>query len=163
MITAYDFAPEQLAELLIRKFFPEKTQHETVLLAQYLADYGATFDRLRLSARIGEGSPVNVAHLPGVQRAQEFSSKRRIDFIGMQGRQATLVEAKTRIGHAVMGQLLSDRQLWLEEDPNAPEPILVAVGRTATDEDLRVVSSHGITVLLYEAPNTSSETFGNNQ
>lgn len=150
-IEGYDFGVEKLGELLLQKFFPEKTDHESALLLEFLRDYGATFDKLSFSVRVGQGLTPNPEHELGVQRATAFSSRRRIDFVGIQGTQATLVELKTRVGHAVMGQLLDDRLLWLKEFPDGPEPLLVAVGRYSTPEELENVTAHGITVLLYEA------------
>ena len=149
MIEGYDFTGDRFEELLVRRFFPEKTDHESALLLVFLVDYLRQFDRVSFSVRIGAGVTPDPEHDPSVQRAAVFSSKRRIDFVGWQGQQASLVELKTRVGHAVMGQLLSDRQLWLEEFPDAPEPRLVAVGRTSTDDDVRVLTSHGIDVMLY--------------
>jgi hypothetical protein len=61
-----------------------------------------------------------------------------------------LIEAKTRVTHAVLGQLLTDRQLWLEDHPDAKDPRLVAIGRTSDPDTLRVLSAHGIDVYLYE-------------
>lgn len=149
-VEGYDFGPDRFEELLLRRFFPEKTDHESALLLDYLAAHGREFDQWSFSVRIGEGLTPDPAHLPGVQANTVRSSRRRIDFVGMQGRQAFLVEMKTRVGHAVMGQLLSDAQLWIEEFPSEPAPRLVAIGRTSTEEDLRVLTAHGIDVLLYE-------------
>ena len=150
----YDFGRERFAELLLRRFFPEKTDHESALLLAYLVAHGDDFDGWRFSVRIGEGLTPDPEHLPGVQANTARASRRRIDFVGMHNDQATLVEMKTRVGHQVMGQLLSDRQLWVDEFPNGPEPLLVAVGRSSTDEDLRILTGHGITVYLYDTPVT---------
>jgi len=151
----YFFGAERLEELLLRTYFPEKADHETKLLLEFLAEYGRTFERIGFSVRVGQGNTPNPDHEPGVQRSTAFSSKRRIDFVGLQGKQATLVEMKTRVGHQVLGQLLSDRQLWIGEFPDAPEPILVAVGRSSTPEELAILSAHGITVLLYAEANAA--------
>lgn len=159
-IEGYDFGPESFEELLLRRFFPEKTEHESKLLLEFLVEYRRTFDRVSFSVRVGQGLTPNVEHEPGVQRASAFSSRRRIDFVGMQGLQATLVEAKTRVGHAVLGQLVSDRLLWLKEFPDGPEPLLVAVGRTSTPEDLETVTAHGITVLLYPEADAAGSAAG---
>jgi hypothetical protein len=148
-IEGYDFGSDSFAELLLRKFFPEKTQHETKLLLEYLVEHQHEFERCSVSVRIGAGLAPDPSHVPGVQRNTERSSRRRIDFVGWFGNEATLVEAKTRIGHAVLGQLLSDRILWGEEFPDAPEPRLVAIGRTSDEDSLRILASHGIDVYLY--------------
>lgn len=152
-IEGYDFRPDQFSELLIRKFFPEKTDHETILLRQFLEAHGEEFPtKWSASVRIGDPMLVDNSVLPAVRQALERSSKRRIDFVGYDGDQATLVELKTRVGHQVLGQLLSDRLLWVRERPDAPEPRLVAVGRYGTDEELAILAEHGITVYLFDPP-----------
>ena len=148
----YDYGPASFAELLIARWYPEKTDHETALLKDYLLAHLQEFDRIRFSARVGLGTPVDPTHLPGIQKMTAFSTRNKIDMIGWNGRQVTLIEAKKRVGHAVMGQLLTDRQLWVEEHPDEPEPTLVAIGRESDDDALRVLTNHGITVYLYAAP-----------
>jgi hypothetical protein len=148
----YDFGPERFDELLIARWYPEKADHETALLKDFLLAHLREFDHIRFSARVGVGTAPNPEHLPGIQRMTAFSTRNKIDMIGWKDGRATLVEAKKRVGHAVMGQLLTDRQLYLEEHPDEPEPALVAIGREGDDDALRVLVSHGITVYLYEAP-----------
>lgn len=152
-IDGYDFRPDQFSEVLLRKFFPEKTDHESILLRQFLEARGVDFPtKWSASVRIGEAIVPNPEHLEGVQRNTARSSRRRIDFVGWDGQQATLVELKTFVGHQVMGQLLSDAVLWMKEFPDGPEPRLVAVGRRSTPEDEEIVSGHGITIYLYDPP-----------
>lgn len=145
----YDFDQPRFAELLLRKFFPEKTDHESALLRDYLVRHLDDFDRVSFSVRIGAGATLAPGLTPNVQRAITFSTKKRIDLVGYRNQRATLVEAKTRVGSAVLGQLLTDRQLWLEEFPDDEEPRLVAIGRDSDDEALRVLGAHGIDVFLY--------------
>lgn len=148
----YSFDVSQFAELLIRKSYPERTDHESALLRDYLLHHLAEYDAVEFSVRIGEGLTPNPLHLPGVQANAVSSSKKRIDMVGWQGGRATLVELKTVISHAVMGQLLMDRVVWMNDKPDAPEPRLVAVGRRGTAQDIEVLRAHGIDVYLYETP-----------
>lgn len=151
---SYDFYPDSFAELFIRRHFPEKTDRESGLLKEFLARHLLGYDRVSFSVRIGDGIPPNPTHLPGVQHSTTFSSKRRIDMVLWKGQQVTICEAKDRLRHDVLGQLLSGRQLWLEERPNDPEPHLVAIGRTSDPEIERILTSHGIEVFVYEDANT---------
>lgn len=152
---AYDFYRDSFPELLIRRQFPEKTVRESGLLQQFLARYLQNYDRVSLSVRIGEGIAPDPAHLPGVQHSTTFSSKRRIDMVLWQNDQVTICEAKDRLRHDVLGQLLSGRQLWLEEHPTAPEPKLIAIGRTSDPEIERILTAHGIDVFVYENADTA--------
>jgi hypothetical protein len=45
--------------------------------------------------------------------------------------------------------MLGYRQLFLEELPDAPEPRLVVIGRTADQDAIRILTDHGVDVLLY--------------
>lgn len=147
----YDFHRDTFPELLLRSFFPEKTDRESGLLKEFLVRHLHEYDRVTFSVRIGQGIAVNPEHLPGIQRSTAFSSRRRIDMVLWRGPSVTLCEAKDRLGHSVLGQLISDRQLWLEERPHDPEPALIAIGRTSDEETERILSANGIAVYVYDA------------
>jgi hypothetical protein len=153
-IQGYDYGTERFEELLLRRFYPEKTDHESRLLLEYLNDHVRDFERVSFSVRIGAGVEPDPSHLAGVQAQAIRNSRRRIDFVGWNGNQTTLVELKTRIGHEVMGQLLSDALLWRFEFPSYEPPALVAVGRTGTAEEIAVCQAHGITVYVYADADT---------
>ena len=154
-IEGYDFHRDTFPELLLRRFFPEKTDRESGLLRDFLVRHLHQYDTVSFSVRIGEGVTANPAHLPGVQRSTTFSSRRRIDMVLWRNQQVTLCEAKDRLRHDVLGQLLSDRQLWLEERPKDLEPKLIAIGRSSDQETERILSSHGIDVYVYAAADTA--------
>jgi len=151
----YEFRRDQFPELLIRRFFPEKTDHESGLLKDFLARHLHEYDRVSFSVRIGEGIAPDPLHLPGVQKSTAFSSRRRIDMVLWRGLEVTICEAKDRLRHDVLGQLLSDRQLWLEERPDDGEPKLVAIGRTSDAEIERILAAHGIALYIYDEANTA--------
>jgi hypothetical protein len=155
VIEGYDFIREQFPELLIRRFFPEKTDRESGLLKEFLARHLHEYDRVSFSVRIGEGIAPNPSHLPGVQKSTAFSSRRRIDMVLWHGPEVTICEAKDRLRHDVLGQLLSDRQLWLEERPDDGEPKLVAIGRTSDAEIERILTAHGIALYIYDEADTA--------
>lgn len=152
MIAGYDIDGARFAELLLARFFPEKTDHESALLRDYLQAHLVEFDRVSFSVRVGQGAPVDESLPLSTQKQIARVTQRRIDLVGWSGQRATIVEAKTRVGHAVLGQLLSDRQLWREERPEDPEPVLVAIGRESDDDAIRILNDHGISVFLYAAP-----------
>ncbi len=153
-MSGYTWNANEFAELLIRKSYPERTDSESALLRDYLLEHLGEFDRIEFSVRVGTPITPDPTHLEGVQRQALLNSLKRIDMVGYSGQQATLVEAKTVVSHAVMGQLLMDRQLWMQQFPDAPEPRLVAIGRRGTAQDAGVLNAHGIDVYLYEAAAT---------
>lgn len=148
----YSFTRDDFPLLLLRTYYPERTDKESAVIRDYLVEHLSEFDAIDFSVRVGQGQTPDPTHLPGVQRNTIESSKKRIDIVARSGDQYFLIEAKMRVSHAVLGQLLTDRQLWLEDHPDALEPRLVAIGRTSDDDTIRVLTAHGITIYLY-APN----------
>lgn len=150
MAEGYDFRGDQLAELLIRRFYPERTQHESAVIADYLREHGGEYDRYSFSVRVGAGNPSDPEHLIGVQKSTSWSSRKRIDALFWRGLQPTIIEVKQRIGPETLGQLQTYRQLFLEENPRSLDPKLVAIGRYSDQDTVRVLNDHGVDVYLYE-------------
>jgi hypothetical protein len=159
-VAGYHWDSTEFASMLLQKFFAERTEHETRLLIEYLLEHHNEYDSIDVSVRVGAGVQPDPSFLPGVQRQAIENSRKRIDMVGYSGRQATIVELKTTVSHAVMGQLLMDRALWIAEHPEDPEPRLVAVGRRGTEQDIGVLNAHGIDVFIYDeaAPATPAPT-----
>lgn len=149
MIEPYVFVARDLPELLIRRFYPERTGRESVVIRAYLRRHGAEFDRLSFSVRVGEGQAVHPDIPEGIARSINFSSRKRIDILGWQGNTPTIVEAKERLAPQVLGQLQGYRHLLLEEMPHADEPRLVAIGRYSDPDTLRVLAANAVDVFLY--------------
>lgn len=146
----YDFTKDDLALLLLRRWYPERTDHESVVLREFLFRHGAEYDRFSFSVRIGESVAPNPDHPESAQRSTVFSSRKKIDMLAWSGEQATIVEVKARISPASLGQILTYQQLFLEEKPDAMVPLLVVIGQQGDDDTLRALSSHGVTVHVYE-------------
>lgn len=147
----YDFPREKVPLLIELGVIPEQPKPESGVIIDFLKAHGDEYDRFSFSVRLGEGQTADPSFLPGVQRSQEWSSKKRLDVLAWQGDQPTIVEAKIRVSPDLLGKLLMYRQLFLEELPDAPEPRLVGLGRFVDDDVQRVLSAHGIDVFLYAA------------
>jgi len=151
-VSGYSWVRDEFPVLLLRSYFPERTNRESAIIRDYLLEHLQEYDRIDFSVHVGQGLTPDPTHLPAVQRNTVQSSQKRIDVVGYRGNTASLIECKTHISHEVMGQLLVDRQLWLEAHPDDAEPRLVAIGRTSNEDALRVLSTHGIDVFLYAVP-----------
>jgi hypothetical protein len=146
---AYLYTRDQFPALLKRSFFPEKTGRESAVYRDYLTNHVYEFDRVLLQVRVGQGLTPDPTHLEGVQRQTARNSRKVIDILGWKDQQPTIIEVKERIVPAVVGQLRAYRQLFLEGNPDAPEPRLVAVGRYSDPDTLRILAAEGIDVYLY--------------
>jgi hypothetical protein len=148
-LQGYDYTTADFATLLLQKFYPEKTTQESGVLRDYLLEYLPTFDRISLTVRVGDGHTPDPSLPPKIQKQQKFVTQRRMDALAWRGTQPVIIEAKYLVTPSALGQILGYRQLLLEELPDAPEPDLVIVGRACDPETLRILQSHGVTVILY--------------
>ena len=146
----YDYPAGDVLTQFLQRHYPERTDRESGIIRDWLQQHVGEYDRFSFSVRVGEGQTPNPEDLPGVQRSVAFSSKKRIDVLAWQGAQPTIVEVKERVTPAVLGQLLTYRQLFLEENPDALDPFLVAIGRYSDPDTIRALGAQGITVHLYE-------------
>lgn len=145
----YDFSKDDLATLLLQRFYPERTDRESTVIRDWLFAHGAEYDRFSFSVRVGQGQTPAPGLDPGVVRSVAFSSRKRIDILAWQGPAPTIIEVKERVTPAALGQVLTYRQLFLEETPDAPEPRLVIIGRYSDDDTIRSITAHGVDVLLF--------------
>src|SRR5579859_3317242 len=154
MSTGYDYTQASLREQLVKIQFPERTPNESAIIRDWLLRHLEEFDRYSLSVRVGAGIAPDPTHDAGVQASTAFSSRKRIDILAWKGNQPYIFEVKQRLIPAALGQLLTYAHLWMEENPDAAQPILGAIARTSDDDTNRVLQVHGVTVYLVP-PSTS--------
>ncbi|MGH9411314.1 MAG: hypothetical protein ACRD1V_17910 [Vicinamibacterales bacterium] len=143
------FTSADLGLLLVQTFFPEKTNRESAIILDYLHAHGAEFDRFAFSVRVGEGTPVDPTHDPGIQKTTKYSSQKRIDMLLWQGPQPWLFEIKYRLVPAALGQLHAYALLWQRDNPNARRPKLVAIGRSCDLDTRYALDAHGVDIYIY--------------
>lgn len=151
----YWFTRDDLPRLQIQAFYPERTARESGVIRDFLTAHGGDYDRFGFSVRVGSTANPDPSHLIGVQRSTLWSNRKRIDLICYAGTAPTLVEAKMRIEPAAIGQLLTYRLLWLEDNPDEHDPRLVLIGRYTDQDTIRSAQAHGIDVLIYDRPDAA--------
>lgn len=149
MPPGYRYGAQDLAELLLRKYYPERTNRESAVLRDFLLARGRLYDSFEFSVRVGQGIPAPAGIMPELQAQAKFNYQKRIDLIVWRGNQSTIVDAKERVTAAVIGQLRQYRILLLEDRPDMSDPALLVIGRYSDPDTLRVLSAEGIDVLLY--------------
>jgi hypothetical protein len=148
----YWFDAVDLPRLVIASYYPERTDGESAVIRDYLNAHGTEFDRLGFSVRVGQALQPDPTHLIGVQRSTIYSTRKRIDFVGIKGELHTLVEAKQRIQASALGQILMYRKLYLEEHPDVHNVRMVVIGRYSDDDTVNSLTAHGVAVLVYTPP-----------
>jgi hypothetical protein len=147
----YQFSARDFEQLLVRSFYPERTDKESAVIREFLARHIHEFDTLSFSVRVGNGA----TPIPGLTAAVAAqvvrNSKKRIDLLCYKGRQPVIVEVKVRVTPATLGQILTYRHWFLEENPDADEPELVVVGAASDDDTIAALRAHNVTVYIYAA------------
>lgn len=148
-IDGYVYTRETLLRMFVGMQFPERTPRESSLIIDFLNAHIHEYDWYAFSVRVGQGTPPNPAHLPGVQQQTVRNSKLRIDMLAKVASQPFIFEVKERAIHHAIGQCITYAQLYREEHPDEPSPILGVIARTIEPDMERVFQSNGITVYLY--------------
>ena len=151
----YTFTKNDLATLILMRFYPERTTNESAVIRDFLLAHGAEFDRFDFSVRVGQGATPDPTLTQKQQNAIIRSSRKRIDILAWRGQQPVIVEVKVDITPASLGQIQTYRHLWLEENPNELDPELIVVGRTSDADTVRALQANGITVYTYTAANAA--------
>lgn len=145
----YVYTSADFAQLLLRRFYPERTDGESAVIRAYLEKHLDEFDRVAFSKRVGKGATLDPTTSPAAQRATAFSTRKRIDILAWRGSQPVIIEVKQRVTPAALGQILTYRHHFLEDFPDAAEPELVVVGRESDADTLAALQAHNVTVYLY--------------
>jgi len=148
-LDGYAYSRETLLQLFVGMQFPERTPRESALLVDFLQQHIHEYDWYAFTVRVGKGTPPNPDHLPGVQQQTLRNSKLRIDMLAKMGGQPFIFEVKERAIHHAIGQCLTYAQLYHEDFPDEPYPILAVIARTIEPDMERVFQANGITVYLY--------------
>jgi len=148
-LQGYDYGVQDFAQLLLAKFYPERTDRESGIIRDYLLAHLSEFDRVSFTVRVGVGHEPDPSLPVRIQKQQKFVTQKRIDLLAWRGTQPVIVEAKYLVQPSALGQILGYRQLFLEDQPDAPEPELVVIGRASDPDTIRILQAHGVTVYLY--------------
>jgi hypothetical protein len=156
----YRFSREDFSRLLLRRYMPERTDGESAVILAFLAAHLEEFDAVTFAKRVGTGVAPNPDHPDAVQRGTVFSSMLRMDILAVRGSRPVIIECKQRVTPATLGQIKTYRFHFLKEHPDAPEPELLVVGRTATPDALEALQAEGITVYLYPDADVARDAQG---
>lgn len=149
----YWFTAADLPTLQTAAYYNEKTANESDVIRDYLLQHGAEYDKFGINVRVGLARTPDPTHLLGVQKSTIYSSRKRIDLVGIKGTVHTLIEAKQKIEPSALGQLLTYRRLYLADNPGVTEAPLIAIGRYTDTDTQESLNAHGVKVILYtEAP-----------
>lgn len=159
-LDGYTYGAADFATLLIRSFYPERTEGESAVIRAFLLAHHREFDRITFGKRVGRGAEIDPSTLPSVQRATAYNSKLRIDILAWRASTPVIIEVKQRVTPATLGQILTYKHHFIEEFPDAGEPDLVVAGREGDRDSIAALQAHGVTVYLYPEAVVSRDASG---
>jgi hypothetical protein len=122
---------------------------QRAITRRWLTENATRFDRVEFEVRVGEGTPP-LSTFTDEQRADhKRQTQMRIDAVAWDRQYPTLVEVKKRLDTNAIGQLLTYRLLFMQANPNSPEPQMVAIGERADPDVVTSANAHGIDVEVY--------------
>lgn len=129
-----------------RTKFPGLLPAEVLVLKAWLALHETEYDRFDYNFRLGAGLDPGPAYSDAIRRMAIMNSQKRLDAVGYQGNQATIIEAKRRAGLSNIGQAVGYRVLWLRDFPDQPTPRLILVTTSAQPDLIDVADAERIQV-----------------
>jgi hypothetical protein len=158
------YLPQRMQSARLK--YPGLISEEILVLSAWLKVNESHFNRFDYNVRIGPDYVSSVPLSPEVQRNANLLHKLRIDAVGWHGVSndvlplsidnpkqvydlfpsalATIIDAKRRATNRVIGQLLTYRDNWMQENPQAATPDLVCTCATYSNSILASVAQHGI-------------------
>ena len=132
--------------------YPGLMPRECVLLAAWLRQHEAEYDRFDYNVRIGAGVDPGPSWSDDIRRMAVANSQLRIDAIAWNGNSPTLIEVKDEAGPTAIGQLLSYDAVWQADNPGTPTPALILVTDHLQANMGTVAQARGIRVDLVPVP-----------
>lgn len=128
--------------------FPHLLPVERKLWVRFLSSHPGLFDRFDYDVHIGAG--VMPSAKPGDPYARNFRdlTQKRIDVIGWEGSEPTIIEIRERADLGVIGKLVAYGKLWERENPLLPEPFLMLVCASIGPDDRFVATRSKVEIYV---------------
>jgi hypothetical protein len=131
---------------------------ETAVAKAYLIAHQNDFDRVDVEVKLGPGVTLGAEFPDYMQRWAKLSYALRADMICWNGNTPTIVECKDRIDGRAIGQLLTYRELLVQDNPTILQVYKVAAGVTILNGISDIFFRYGITVELFPSAWTPDTT-----
>lgn len=141
--------PPNLADLIARTEYPGMTAAEAALVRAFLHFHGAEWDTADVEAKIGRGVILPPTVDPKAREDWERRTRARPDLVLTRApNTVAIVEAKEQLTNEGIWQVLSYRDLWVNDHPtDRVQVIAIAYGVTPTAHELARI--RGVQVTLY--------------
>lgn len=126
--------------------YPHMIKDEIRVWEKFMDLYPGKFESVDYDFRVGKGSVMPEGFGDNWARMAKMLSQKRIDVIGWVNDNPTIIEIKMRVGLSAMGQVLGYRSLFMKYFRNFPEPKIMIVCETISDDDRDVLEDSKIPI-----------------
>ncbi len=127
-----------------RAQFPGLIPRELIVMQAWLKLHAREYTRIDGNVRVGKGFDPGPTYPDNIRQMAIANTQNRIDAVGYQGNQVTLIEVKLRAGPSAVGQLMTYEALWMAAHPGDIPPRLLLVANRLTSGLDTVLQHHGL-------------------
>ncbi len=131
-----------------RHKYPHMNSQEAEVWTRFMNLNPGFFHTVDYDWRVGEGMVIPPGTTENIARMGKMISQKRIDVLGWNEEQPTIVEVKNRVGIQTLGQALGYQVLFKQEFPNIIEPRMMVVTAVIDKDDQDVLNAYKITVYV---------------
>ncbi len=128
--------------------YPHMLGEDKDIWDRFIKLYPGRFDSVDYDFRVGDGIPYGPDIDPATRATMKVLTQKRIDVLGWNEEQPTIIEVKKRVGLSALGQVLGYLALFQADLPNILEPELMIVTETIFRDDIRVLKDYKIEVVV---------------
>lgn len=136
-------------ELMAAAKLKGMVETEIAIMKRWIVAHAADFDRIEFEVRLGPGGDAPASWTDAQRAEYKHLTQRRADAIAWLGDHAAIIEVKSRLKPQDLGQLLSYRWLFINDNPTLPHPRLIAIAIRGAEEVINTLRVHGIDVELF--------------
>ncbi len=127
-----------------RERFPSMIPGEIVIFRGWLRLHEKEYDRFEFAVRIGKGEDPGPTFGKNLREMWINNTRLRLDAVAYRGTDPTIIEVKDDAGAAAVGQLLTYKRVWIDEQRSIVPPKLILVTRTFSVNILPIIGETGI-------------------
>ena len=132
----------------VRYKYPHMYGQEREIWTRFMTLNPDFFHTVDYDWRVGAGVKMAPDTEENIRRMAKMLSQKRIDVVGWNVEQPTIVEVKQRLGIQTLGQVLGYQLLFYREFPKIQKPKVMVVCETKEKDDLDILHAYKIPVYV---------------
>lgn len=122
---------------------------ESRVMQAWIVAHWQEWDTIDFNVRLGDGVTLGEEFDPATRRAAQLLSQKRADAIAQRADQVLLIEVKVRVNPSSLGQLLTYRDLFVQQYGVLRPVRMLAIGRQVVPDFELTLRAAGVEVELY--------------